>query len=295
MFAIRPIAGLAALLLVLVSTPSGALAQSPSSPGSIQGAATISSSDQYLFHSEILDRDLLVQVARPYNLAPTTLDQPSGGAPAGAVYVVDAFLTFGPFATLARSMALEGLTQPAYVVAIGYPTESLIDLVRQRTLDLVHIDRPDVSMGMPGGGGAAFEAFLMNELRPFIESRYSIKENSSYLAGHSLGGLFAATVLANRPGAFDGYIIGSPSLHLDLDLASKIPAALADGESVFIAAGDDEDNLRPSIDAFESALKKAGSKFDVKRVTFQGETHTSVMGAWASFGLRHVLRPTRRE
>lgn len=287
--------GLAACILGVALANPMSQAQTPreSAEALSRGAATISSSDQYLFHSEILERDLLVQVARPYSLAPITLKQTGGGTPQGAVYVVDAFLTFGPFATLARSMALEGLAEPAYVVAIGYPTESLLDLVRHRTLDLVHIDRANVSMGMPGGGGAAFESFLLKELRPFIESRYAVKENSSYLAGHSLGGLFAATVLASNPGVFDGYIIGSPSLHLDPQLASQARAAttVGEGPAVFIGAGDDEDNLKSSIDAFESALTGVGSKFNVKRVTFQGETHTSVMGAWASFGLRHVLSP----
>lgn len=286
---------LTACLAGMVLFPPAVVAQAPERPLNIvsQGSATISASDQYLLRSEILGREILVQVARPYNLSPITLQPGDKGTPHAAVYVVDAFLTFGPFATLARSMALEGLVEPAYIVAIGYPTESLLDLIRQRTRDLVHLDRPNVSLGMPGGGGGDFETFLAKELRPFIESRYAVKDGSSYLAGHSIGGLFTATALVNNPAAFDGYLIGSPSLQLDPELAGRARSLVTAGARlpVFIGAGDEENNLQLPIDAYEAALIEGGAGVDVKRMTFENETHTSMMGAWISSGLRRLLKP----
>lgn len=64
----------------------------------------------------------------------------------------------------------------------------------------------------PGsGGGTKFLAFIEQELIPLIDSRYRTK-SFRVLEGHSLGGLFAATTLIERPDLFDAFIVMSPSL-----------------------------------------------------------------------------------
>ncbi len=67
------------------------------------------------------------------------------------------------------------------------------------------------SESKPGsGGGKNFLDFLVSELIPYIDSNY--RTNSfRVLEGHSLGGLFSASTLIEKPDLFDGFIIMSPA------------------------------------------------------------------------------------
>ncbi|MEM8713450.1 MAG: alpha/beta hydrolase-fold protein, partial [Planctomycetota bacterium] len=86
-----------------------------------------------------------------------------------------------------------------------------------RTRDLTPEARPAQMEDFPAGGGSkAFRRFLVDELRPFIESKYRVGP-VRLLAGHSFGGLFAAETLLDEPDAFTGYLILSPSFWWDDD------------------------------------------------------------------------------
>lgn len=264
--------------------------------GLVVRPAVIGRSEEFILHSEQIGQDFLIQVAEPIYfdlpepspLVPEFLLRPGPDHKAPVFYVVDGFVTFGEASSSARQFPLEGLTTPAYVVAIGYPTADYIELQALRSRDLVHVST--VNGGQPfGGGGAAFEAFLEDELRPLIESRYPVDHERSVLAGHSLGGLFTATVLANDPEAFYGYVIGSPSLQFDPDLAGRLRAIASRGEGrrVFIGVGE----LEPAsyADSLEAALTDETSTFEVNRLTLADETHVTAMGPVLARGLRHVL------
>jgi predicted alpha/beta superfamily hydrolase len=211
------------------------------------------------------------------------------------VYVTDGFTMLSLTSAPARLLPLEGLADAAYVVAIGYEADAFLALGALRQHDLVHVVVEND--GRPfGGGGAAFEAFLNDELRPAIEARYPVNHERSVLGGHSLGGLFAATVLANDPHSFAGYIIGSPSLQFDPKLTNALREAApkGDGRPVFIASGEREADfgMTQFTEEIETALNGTGSRFDVRRMIFADETHVSVTGPTMSHGLRHVLSPT---
>ncbi|MFK5982900.1 MAG: alpha/beta hydrolase-fold protein [Flavobacteriaceae bacterium] len=61
------------------------------------------------------------------------------------------------------------------------------------------------------GGGKKFLDFIQKELIPFVDSNY--RTNSfRILEGHSLGGLFAASTLIEKPDLFSGFIIMSPAM-----------------------------------------------------------------------------------
>jgi len=71
---------------------------------------------------------------------------------------------------------------------------------------------PTVSENHPGsGGGKKFLEFIEKELIPFIESNYRTND-FQVLEGHSLGGLFAASALMEKPDLFDGFIVMSPAM-----------------------------------------------------------------------------------
>jgi predicted alpha/beta superfamily hydrolase len=266
-------------------------APQPAAPAAGVHRASVLDSEQFILHSKITDTDFVVQVARPILLAP---------APAGqkwpVTYVLDGTYLFGMMTPMARFLPLERSAQATYVVGIGFPEEVFYDYGVRRGKDLIHIAQKSANPTGQGGGGAAFERFIKEELRPLIESRYPVDGARSVLAGHSYGGLFTATVLANDPDAFAGYMIGSPSLQMDPGLADKVRAAAGKGHGrVFISSGANEGSNPAAmigyVDALEGALKAPGSGFTVARKTFADETHSSSQGAWISAGLRHVLPP----
>jgi len=157
------------------------------------------------------------------------------------------------------------------MIAIGY----LPGQEQARSIDLVH---PRFTRGREtfGGGGAAFEAVLIDELKPLLEARYPLDPQRAFLFGHSFGGLFAAEVLADRPEAFAGYLIGSADGLDDPTLPSRLAAVaprLA-GRRVYVAWGGDEDSrITDGAGAIASALAVRGSKVTLKRQIYVGETH----------------------
>ncbi len=257
--------------------------------------ASIVGTEEFTLYSENVGANYLVQVAKPLLLAPPTPEQKFP-----VIYVTDGITNFASFASPARALPLEGSTVPAYVVAVGYPND--VPVMQQAALrmrDLLHEPVENIPFADQSGGAAAFERFLVEELRPEIENRYPIDSTKSTLAGHSLGGLFAATVMRNNPDAFSTYMIGSPSLQFDSELIDEIENMSAQGQvsqRVFLSVGTLEggDELASrafvaAVDNLEQALTVDGSTAVIHRMTFENETHMSVVGAWISHGLRFVL------
>ena len=70
---------------------------------------------------------------------------------------------------------------------------------------------PTENKNSPGsGGGPKYLEFMEKELIPFIDSNYRTQP-FRILEGHSMGGLFAAYALMEKPKLFNAYIIMSPS------------------------------------------------------------------------------------
>ena len=53
-----------------------------------------------------------------------------------------------------------------------------------------------------GGKGAAYVEFIVNELKPFIDSKYRTLEHSTSIAGVSLGGLISTYAVCRYPHIF---------------------------------------------------------------------------------------------
>ena len=178
-------------------------------------------------HSDALGRDVTVDVTAPDPAL-------AAGSKAAAVYVLDrGFLLTGQSARLLQQ---SGVMAPAFVVAIDNA-----DPGADRNVDFVH-ERLGQGKDAWGGGGQAYEAFLVDELKPFIEARYAVDPARSVLFGHSLGGLFAATVLVRHPRAFSGYLIASPSIWATPGLVGEVRRMppISRPTRVFIGYGDGE-------------------------------------------------------
>lgn len=218
-------------------------------------------------HSTRLGRDFILVVSAP----PAAVPIPQGQK-LPAVYALDGgYSIVGP---VAQMMTWAFAASPAYVVAISYPD----DQRAKRDTDLLH--RTTTRDGQTvGGGGAAFQAFLMQDLRPYLEARYPLDPGKAILFGHSYGGLFAATMLAEAPQSFAGYIIASPSASPDPGIATRVAAAAAKGEGrrVYVGAGalETANDMVANAGRIADALSAPGSTFKTAKHVFEGGNHIS--------------------
>jgi len=217
-------------------------------------------------HSERLRRDFIVVVTAPQSPLVAT------GQKLPAIYALDG--GYGVAGPMGRMMAWAFMMSPAYIISIGYPD----DQSDKRDIDFLH--RTTVRDGVTiGGGGGAFQTFLIQDLRPYLESRYPLDPGKAILFGHSYGGLFAANVLADAPASFSGYVIASPSVFADPQLLARLPAAAAKGlgRRVFVAAGGAEttNDMVNNARRLAAILSAPPSTFVAQMRVFPGESHIS--------------------
>jgi len=194
---------------------------------------------------------------------------------------------------------LDGQTRPRSAYG-ALRTRDLTPSNDRRWLDLTAAARresaPPLDIGPPGGAEAFLE-FLIEELRPFIAEHYTTDPDDQTLVGSSLGGLFSLYALVQKPSAFANYVANSPALWWNEReiMAYPSPTTLGHGKarSVFLSVGGDEVNDAPwemleNCRAFADRLGRLDGLRLISHV-FEGETHTSVIPAAMSRGLRCVL------
>ena len=253
-----------------------------------EGAVTEPNATRLVLHSERLGRDFEVVVHRPS----ATVFLP--GQKFAAIYALDG--GNGLAGPQSQFLSARDVMAPAIVVSVGY----LPGQANFRSTDLTH-NRFTLGGTTMGGGGAAFEAFLLQDLKPFIEARYPADPAGSVLFGHSLGAVFAANVFADKPDAFAGYILGSVVAPRDPGVAARIAkaAARAHGQRVFLAVGGAEDGatperrmMRQGFASMAAALRGPG--VILKAQSYPGENHLSYYPNLIIDSFRFVLPPTVR-
>jgi uncharacterized protein len=144
--------------------------------------------------------------------------KPAFGAPGRypLVLTTDGNSAFTLLASIHRTLAL-GEIPPAYVVGIGYPTESgFIQAIQKRNRDYTPTDGGEYARAILGSvgepGAAKFLSFVRDELLPALRERYSVDTDEPTFVGTSLGALFGAWTLLTAPTTFRRYVLGSPSL-----------------------------------------------------------------------------------
>lgn len=140
---------------------------------------------------------------------------PAGGWP--AVYVLDAGVMF---ATVVEAVKRSGRRPDATgigmaaVVGIA-PCEqndegerlAVVSRYRDYTFESSELVEVETS-----GGGAAFLAFIVDELAGELGTAHPLSATHRMLFGHSLAGYFVLNALAQRPEAFSHYAAVSPSV-----------------------------------------------------------------------------------
>lgn len=274
----------AGLALVLTALASTAVAD----PLTVVAEAPVAEQNatRFIVHSDRLGRNYEVTVQLPN--AKVLLP----GQKLAAIYALDGgYDLAGPNSVFLGARAMMA---PAIVVSLrlapGQPSS--------RDQDFAH-HAFTVDGATRGGGGAAFEAFLLQDLRPFIETKYPADPAGSVLFGHSMGGVFAVNVFADNPDAFAGYIIGSVVVPRDPGMVDRVAKATAKahGQRIFLAIGGAEDATesenRGMKQGFAALTKAFGTNAAVtlQARSYPGENHLSYYPNLMLDGFRFVLPP----
>lgn len=218
--------------------------------------------DRLQVRSEALGRDMIVTVTPPLTGLPK-------GEKVAAIYALDE--GYGVAGPAGSAMAGGGAMAPVLVVAIGWPPGQW----DKRDEDLLYGTAAYDGRTFHGRG-PAFEAFLLQELKPFIEKTYAVDPSRAVLFGHSSGGNFAAEILGRKPDAFAAYVIASPAFWLDATALAGVTQAVSSGaaKQVFVAAGGAETPamLRDEA-ALVAALSAPGSRMIVRSHVYDGARH----------------------
>lgn len=246
-----------------------------------EGPAPQGRAVQLILHSKRAGRDFAIQVTTPYT--PPILP----GQTAPAVYVLDGgHDVAGPIGLI---LGATGKMAPAFIIAVSYPEGG--PYTREHDLLFGPGTRPDGTVAK-GGGGAAFRAFLLEELKPFMEARYPLDPKAAVLFGHSLSGIFTANMLADRPDAFSGYLIASPSVWADPSVIERLKEARAKagGRKAFVAWGAAEDaHMIDGGTKVSAALSGDTEHLALRTQAFAGEQHMSYYPLVMSAALPFLL------
>ncbi|HST07918.1 MAG TPA: alpha/beta hydrolase-fold protein, partial [Gemmatimonadaceae bacterium] len=83
---------------------------------------------------------------------------------------------------------------------------------------------PPPEAGSSTGGADRFLRFLSDELLPYVDRAYRTTP-MRVLVGHSVGGLFALHVIAQRPALFTGYVVMEPAVWWNNELEFRAARA----------------------------------------------------------------------
>ena len=236
--------------------------------------------------ADSLPRSLSVALPRTYR------DSASARYP--VVYVLDGDGLFGMTSEIQRWMTYGREIPEAVVVAVGHgrPYVQTLALRNRNFTPTAHAARPG------SGHGAELLAYLEREVIPLVDSLYRTRPGDRTLVGFSLGGLFAAYAMFERPALFRRLILVSPATYRDDgDILRRDAAFAATGRSlpaaVYLSVGGAELAQPLGVGAKAFADTLAARRYDGLRLTVEtlpGETHLSTPGPAIARGLKAVFR-----
>lgn len=191
------------------------------------------------------------------------------------LWVMDGSLFFHTASAVASLLSFSGRAPEFIVVGVGHAEAGfelfgprrLLDYFPMKSLSLESIG--DVSMWDVSDGGYApeFLSFLVDELRPALESEFRMRPDGHTLSGSSGGGYFTTYTLLTRPDAFSCYLAAAPPFNLGAGSIFDLEAAYARDHAdlaakVYFCAGAMEIFEKPVInqlDIVSSTVRMASS------------------------------------
>jgi predicted alpha/beta superfamily hydrolase len=210
--------------------------------GDVVPPVTIPRSQRLTMNSRLLGRIYDLHVKLPPNY--DSLQDVVTRYP--VLYLNDATYNFQVAAGITHVPMNSKTIEDVILVGIGYSHESTAEESRIRD----YTPTRDATWKKRTGGSPAYLEFLESEIIPFVEGKFRVDSKRRAYAGHSLGGLFGAFVLLNRPDLFCCYILSSPSLWYDGHVIWRFEESYSEKHedmpaSVYIAIGSLEHPRRP--------------------------------------------------
>jgi uncharacterized protein len=162
--------------------------------------------------------------------------------------------------------------------------------------DLVHpaADPADRVRLPTSGGSAAFRSFIRRELRPFVESRFRVSEET-VLIGESAAGLFVLESFLREPDLFAGYIAVSPMLWWDdqslvREATSLLGKPFPPSPRLYLTIGDEGGTMRSALNDLVHNLKARGRPdWEITYAPMEHESHGTIFHPAALAAIREFF------
>lgn len=228
------------------------------------------------FHSTALDEERSLAIYTPENYQTSSEKYP-------VLYVLDGEWNFHYVSGLVSQLSSSGAIPQMIVVGI---------INTHRSRDLTPPGKNDNPKRF--GGAKRFLAYLLDEVKPYLEKQYRTQP-FSVLAGHSFGGLFSIYALMERPGTFQSYISLSPSLGRNDEQQVRIAETFFSRDNdlpkaLFLAVGNEGGYTFLSSKKLATRLEKVKSeRFRWKFRHFEKSDHVAVKTRGFLEGLEFVF------
>ena len=235
------------------------------------------------FASDTIGRDYHIYVMLPEGYD----DNPGQDYP--TVYLLDGGSLYPMLVGYYRYLVLGEELPAMIIVGISYGSDRFVE-GNFRASDLT---APSDERDYWGGAGN-FQAFLENELMPWIESRYRSRSDRRIVFGHSIAGQFILYTAQTRPTLFWGHIASNPALHRNLPffLEAHWPDDDVGGASylyVGSASGDAPVFREPALEWMKVWKSRDDVPWKLKATSLDGHSHMSLPPAAFRDGLRWMF------
>ena len=234
----------------------------------------------HVLHSKILneDRELIISLPQEYH-------EHKSNYP--VLYLLDGFQNIEHVRGSVEILTRTGNIPPLIIVGIK-------SVNRERDFTFEKSKKNSNS-----GGGKKFLKFIESELIPYVDSRYRTHP-FRVLEGHSLGGLFAASTLLDRPNLFQGFIIMSPAFWWNNEALTAKAKPFFEShsnleKSLFFGIGKKESTeafgMRKELTNFIDVVKTSKSeKLYFEHREFDNEGHMSSPLLSNYYGLKFIFK-----
>jgi len=255
--------------LVSLIAVAAASAVSPGKAVGIDGVQGLGDTRHHTFESETLDKTLHIVVGLPDGY------DESGDVEYPTVYALDGGVHYGMLRSYHRYLRVGEEAPEIILVAISYGTDDWENGNSRSEDYTAPTDENDY-----WGGAEQFQAFLGDELIPFVETTYRSDSDHRVIFGQSIGGQFVLYTAQTKPTLFWGHIASNPALHRNLPLFLQMhPEAPADGlrSRLYVASGSDDDPRfrEPAVQWMEHWTKTGERPWHLRAETLDGHTHFS--------------------
>lgn len=214
------------------------------------------------------------------------------------LYLLDGRQFFPIIKSAREAMDFGGELEQVIIVGIGSGLDGASWYVNRAydyttSKDTASDRQDEKELGFPegtlqSGGAEKFLQCMTKEIIPYVEAHYKTNRDRG-IAGHSLGGLFAAYCLLQSKGIFTRYGISSPSLWWNNnEIGNQAELLFSKNETwgippvkILMSVGQKEGSLMvPTMTKFSTLLEeKAYKNVTLTWHVFDNETHLSVIPA----------------